>query len=85
MLPGGVAVFCLPPWPMDETNTDYRFPDEAERLAELGTQNMKELLETLERYNIDARYEKTGEMFSCAEPGLGKGNSCGVPGSKGRR
>ena len=51
-----------------ETNTDYRFPDEAERLAELGTQNMKELLETLERYNIDARYEKTGEMFVALSP-----------------
>jgi len=51
-----------------ETNTDYRFPDEAERLAELGTQNMKELLETLERYNIDARYEKTGEMFVALNP-----------------
>ena len=51
-----------------QTNTDYRFPDEAERLAELGTQNMKELLETLERYNIDARYEKTGEMFVALNP-----------------
>jgi glycine/D-amino acid oxidase-like deaminating enzyme len=51
-----------------QTNTDYRFPDEAERLAELGTQNMKELLETLERYNIDARYEKTGEMYLALNP-----------------
>jgi glycine/D-amino acid oxidase-like deaminating enzyme len=46
-----------------QTNTEHRFADEAERLAELGTQNMRELLETLDRYNIDARYEKTGEMF----------------------
>ena len=51
-----------------ETNTEYRFPDEAERLAKLGTQNMKELLETLERYNIDARYEKTGEMYLALNP-----------------
>ncbi len=46
-----------------QTNTEHRFPDEAERLAKLGTQNLRELLETLERYNIDARYEKTGELF----------------------
>ncbi len=46
-----------------ETNTEYRFPDEAERLEELGIHNMREFLETLERYNIDARYEKTGEMY----------------------
>jgi glycine/D-amino acid oxidase-like deaminating enzyme len=43
-----------------ETNTDAQFPGESARLEELGTQNMKELLETLDRYNIDARYEKTG-------------------------
>jgi glycine/D-amino acid oxidase-like deaminating enzyme len=46
-----------------QTNTEHRFADEAERLEELGTQNMRELLETLDRYNIDAHYEKTGEMF----------------------
>jgi len=45
-----------------ETNVEYRFSSEADRLKELGRQNMKELLETLERYNIDARYEKTGVM-----------------------
>ncbi len=55
-----------------ETNTDYRFPDEAERLAELGTRNMKELLETLERYNIDARYEKTGAMYVALNPASAK-------------
>ena len=51
-----------------ETNTEHRFPEEAERLEALGIQNMKELLETLERYNIDARYEKTGEMFVALDP-----------------
>ncbi len=51
-----------------ETNTDYRFPDEAERLEQLGVQNMKELLATLDRYNIDARYEKTGEMQLALNP-----------------
>jgi len=44
-----------------ETNTDHHFPGEADRLYQLGQQNMAELLETLERYNIDARYEQVGE------------------------
>ncbi|MEW6982537.1 NAD(P)/FAD-dependent oxidoreductase [Colwelliaceae bacterium 6471] len=44
-----------------ETNTDHHFPGEAEKLYQLGQQNMAELLETLTRYNIDARYERVGE------------------------
>lgn len=44
-----------------ETNTDHQFPGEADQLHQLGQQNLKEFIETLERYNIDARYEKVGE------------------------
>ena len=51
-----------------QTNTEARFADEAERLTELGIQNMREFLETLERYNIDAHYEKTGEMHVALSP-----------------
>jgi len=51
-----------------ETNAEYRFADEAEPLQELGVQNMRELLETLDRFNIDARYEKTGEMTVALNP-----------------
>ena len=51
-----------------ETNVAHRFSGEADRLQELGTQNMKELLETLDRYNIDARYEKTGAMGVALDP-----------------
>ena len=51
-----------------ETNVAHRFSGEAERLDELGTQNMKELLETLQRYNIDARYEQTGVMGVALNP-----------------
>ena len=51
-----------------ETNAAQRFADEADRLLELGIQNMKELLETLDRYDIDARYEKTGEMVVALDP-----------------
>ena len=51
-----------------QTNTEARFADEAERLTELGIENMREFLETLERYDIDARYEKTGEMHVALSP-----------------
>jgi len=51
-----------------ETNVEHRFSDEADRLQELGTQNMRELLETLEQYHIDARYEKSGRMIVALDP-----------------
>ena len=51
-----------------KTNTAHRFADEAARLQELGVQNLRELLETLDRYNIDARYEKTGGMYLAMNP-----------------
>ena len=44
-----------------ETNTDHHFPGEADKLYQLGQQNMTELLASLEKYNIDARYEAVGE------------------------
>lgn len=43
-----------------ETNGDYYFPDEQERLYQLGQQNLKEFVETLDRYNIDAQYQNVG-------------------------
>lgn len=51
-----------------ETNTDHHFPGEADKLYELGQQNMTELLASLERYNIDARYEKVGETEVATNP-----------------
>lgn len=51
-----------------ETNIGAQFPGEEDRLEELGIQNMKELLKTLERYDIDARYEKTGAMEVALDP-----------------
>jgi len=44
-----------------ETNTDYQFPGEADKLHQLGQQNLAEFIDTLERYQIDARYEQVGE------------------------
>jgi len=44
-----------------ETNANHHFPGEKKRLEELAKINIAELLETLERYDIDARYENVGE------------------------
>ena len=43
-----------------ETNTDYHFPDEADRIEELGQLNYQELVESLKRYDMDARFEEAG-------------------------
>ncbi len=51
-----------------ETNIEHQFPGEAERLQQLGAQNMREYLETLERYNIDAHYEQVGETEVALDP-----------------
>jgi len=51
-----------------ETNTEAQFPGEEERIDALGRQNITELLETLERYGIDARYEETGTTSLAPNP-----------------
>ena len=55
-----------------ESNTDHHFPGEAAELYELGQTNMKEFIETLERYNIDARYEKVGSLEVATNSGTVK-------------
>jgi glycine/D-amino acid oxidase-like deaminating enzyme len=52
-----------------ESNTDYFFPGEADQLYHLGQQNMSELIDTLERYQIDARYENVGDIQVATNPG----------------
>jgi glycine/D-amino acid oxidase-like deaminating enzyme len=43
-------------------NTDFHFPNERDKLYDLGRQNMDEFIASLDRYGIDARYERTGEI-----------------------
>jgi glycine/D-amino acid oxidase-like deaminating enzyme len=45
-----------------ESNSNYHFPNEADRIEELGQLNYQELVESLKRYNIDARFEEAGYM-----------------------
>ena len=51
-----------------ETNTDAQFPGEKEKIEALGKQNITELLDTLQRWNIDARYEATGSTSLALSP-----------------
>ena len=51
-----------------ETNTEAQFPGEEETIDALGRQNITELLETLRRWNIDARYEETGSTGLALSP-----------------
>lgn len=51
-----------------ETNTEAQFPGEQEQIEALGRQNITELLETLQRYDIDARYEATGSTSLALSP-----------------
>jgi glycine/D-amino acid oxidase-like deaminating enzyme len=51
-----------------ETNTEAQFPGEKEKIEALGKQNIIELLETLQRWDIDARYEETGETGLAGNP-----------------
>lgn len=43
-----------------ETNTDYHFPNETDRIEELGQLNYQGFVESLKRYDIDARFEEGG-------------------------
>ena len=46
-----------------EANSDQHFPNEADRIEELGQLNFQGLAESLKRYNIDARFEEAGHMY----------------------
>jgi glycine/D-amino acid oxidase-like deaminating enzyme len=43
-------------------NSDNHFSNEAARIDELGCNNFDEFIDSLEKYNIDARFENVGHM-----------------------
>ncbi|MCF8067105.1 MAG: FAD-binding oxidoreductase [Desulfobacterales bacterium] len=45
-----------------DSNAEYHFPGEVDLIDKLGIRNLEELLGSLERYNIDARYDNVGHM-----------------------
>lgn len=51
-----------------EANGERRWPEELARLDELGTANLEAIGETLERYGVDAEFERTGTLSVAVEP-----------------
>ena len=45
-----------------DTNSDYHFPGEADRIEELGCINFDEFVASLDKYHIEARFEDVGHM-----------------------
>jgi len=62
---GGFADPCLT---HGLENGLMHFPDEMAQLTELGNRNFEELLESLDRHSIDARYEGSGKIDVATEP-----------------
>ena len=52
-----------------------RFPDEIDELERLGLENLAGIEETMERFSIDAAYEKTGFLVAAREPHEAEGLS----------
>jgi glycine/D-amino acid oxidase-like deaminating enzyme len=50
------------------TNVEYHFPGEVEKLTELGDQNLQEILDALDRYDIDAHFDETGSIKVTTHP-----------------
>lgn len=56
-----------------ENNTEHHFPGEEEKLYDLGKQNIREMLATFEKYNINVDYECVGETEIAVDEGQLKG------------
>jgi glycine/D-amino acid oxidase-like deaminating enzyme len=56
-----------------ETNAEYHFPGDSERLTDLGNQNLQEILDTLDRFGIDAHFEETGSLSVTIRPEQNEG------------
>ncbi len=51
-----------------ESNGQRRWPDELDRLEELGHGNLDAIADTISRYGIDADFERTGTLTVAIEP-----------------
>ncbi len=50
------------------SNGETRWPDEVDRLDELGLQNLNEIEATVARYDMDVEWERTGTLEVAIEP-----------------
>lgn len=60
--------FCEASLTHGRENGLNRWPEEFDRLEELGLENLDGIEETVERYGIDADFERTGQMAVAVEP-----------------
>ncbi|NYI45715.1 glycine/D-amino acid oxidase-like deaminating enzyme [Nocardioides aromaticivorans] len=59
--------FCEASLTHGEANGRRRWPDEADRLEELGLTNLDEIEATLQRYGIDCDFRRTGQLAVATE------------------
>jgi glycine/D-amino acid oxidase-like deaminating enzyme len=60
--------FCAASITHGEPNGRSRFPDSYDELAALGVRNLDEIEAAVERYRIDCRFERTGELNVATQP-----------------
>ncbi|QIG39653.1 FAD-dependent oxidoreductase [Microbacterium sp. 4R-513] len=60
--------FCEASITHGEENGRRRWPDELETLERLGRRNLDEIGQTVERYGMDAEFERTGTLSVAVEP-----------------
>ncbi|WP_062204033.1 NAD(P)/FAD-dependent oxidoreductase [Demequina salsinemoris] len=60
--------FCEASLTHGRENGESRWPDEIERLEELGIENLDQIEETVARYSMDVDFERTGQLSVAVEP-----------------
>lgn len=60
--------FCAASLTHGHENGASRWPEEIDRLEELGRENLDDIARTVERYGIRADFERTGELHVATEP-----------------
>lgn len=60
--------FCSATLTHGYENGAHHVPDENDRLAELGLENLDEIEETVKRLGLDCEFERTGELSIAFEP-----------------
>ncbi|WP_460774389.1 NAD(P)/FAD-dependent oxidoreductase [Microbacterium sp. GXF7504] len=60
--------FCEASLTHGEQNGLTRWPDEMDRLTELGLENLQGIEDTIRRYDMDVDYERTGALAVAVEP-----------------
>lgn len=60
--------FCMATLTHGPGSRESRFPEEQQRLEELGRRNLDAIEEAVERYSIDCDWQRTGELLVATRP-----------------